>query len=116
MDSLSDKSERARNFARQNNEYNAKLVKDYPGRFGCLAALASARSGRELERNRVFARHAQGRWHLLFTDYVDKWVGDPMLAPAFDELNRRKAVVFFHPARANCCAIFRDSRESSIRY
>ena len=39
MDSMSDKSERARSLARQSNEYNAQLVKDIPGRFGMLAAL-----------------------------------------------------------------------------
>src|SRR5579871_1834983 len=34
QDSLSDKSERARTLARQNNEYAQKLVHDNPGRFG----------------------------------------------------------------------------------
>ena len=38
-DSLSDRSERARSFARQNNEYGAQVVKDHPGRFGLFAAL-----------------------------------------------------------------------------
>jgi hypothetical protein len=30
MDSMSDRSDRARSLARQNNEYNAQLVRDYP--------------------------------------------------------------------------------------
>src|ERR1035438_7660306 len=34
-----DHSSRARDLARLNNEYNAQLVKDYPGRFGLLAML-----------------------------------------------------------------------------
>jgi predicted TIM-barrel fold metal-dependent hydrolase len=40
---------------------------------------------------------------VLWTDYLDKWPGDPAFASVFDELNRRKAVVFFHPARSTCC-------------
>jgi predicted TIM-barrel fold metal-dependent hydrolase len=39
----------------------------------------------------------------LFTNTGDKWWGDPMFLPMFDELNRRKSPVFFHPTVANCC-------------
>ena len=38
-DSITDKIERARTLARQNNDYGAQVVKDYPGRFGLFAAL-----------------------------------------------------------------------------
>ena len=40
----------------------------------------------------------------LWTSYRDKWPGDPLYKPVFDELNRRKAVVYFHPLVASCCA------------
>src|ERR1700694_1065836 len=39
MDWMSDRSEKSRSLARQNNEYAAQLVRDHPGRFGNFAAL-----------------------------------------------------------------------------
>jgi hypothetical protein len=39
LDSMSDRSERARNLTRQSNEFGAQVVRDHPGRFGLLAAL-----------------------------------------------------------------------------
>ena len=40
----------------------------------------------------------------LWTDYEDKMGGQvPLFRRRYDELNRRKAVVFFHPARSTCC-------------
>jgi predicted TIM-barrel fold metal-dependent hydrolase len=39
----------------------------------------------------------------LFSNTGNKWPGDPAFFPVFEELNRRKAVVFIHPSVPNCC-------------
>ena len=39
----------------------------------------------------------------LQTNYGDWWLGDPTYRPVFEELNRRKAVVYVHPLVASCC-------------
>lgn len=103
MDSMSDKSQHARDLTRQNNEYNAKLVHDYPGRFGHFAALPLPDQDASLKEIEYSFDTLKADGIALWTDYLDKWVGDPAFGPVFDELNRRKAVVFFHPARSTCC-------------
>ena len=39
----------------------------------------------------------------MFSNTGGKWLGDPVFFPIFQELNRRKAVVFIHPSVPNCC-------------
>jgi predicted TIM-barrel fold metal-dependent hydrolase len=39
----------------------------------------------------------------LSTSFGDRWPGDPAYKPVFEELNRRKAIVFLHPYAPNCC-------------
>ena len=55
----------------------------------------------------------------MMTSYGDNWLGDTALAPVFDELNRRKAVIYTHPHAPACCANVMaelDIRDSVIEF
>src|SRR5580704_9096045 len=99
-----DAGEAGRSLARKSNDYGAQLVKDHPESFGLLAALplpGPQGSLKEVEYA-LDTLHADGI--ALLSSYGDKWLGDATYAPVFEELNRRKAVVFVHPSAPNCCA------------
>ena len=103
MDSMSERSEKSRSLARQSNEYGAQLVRDHPGRFGIFAALPLPDADASLKEIAYAMDTLKADGIALWTSYMDKWVGDPAFWPAYEELNRRNAVVFYHPARASCC-------------
>jgi hypothetical protein len=98
-----DGSEKARSLARRANDYGAKLVSDHPKRFGLFACLPF----RDVDASLKEIEYAFDTLHcdgiVLMTNTGDKWPGDPLFAPVFDELNRRKSPIFFHPTTANCC-------------
>jgi 6-methylsalicylate decarboxylase len=93
----------AAQMARRVNEYAADLLRNHPGRFGLFAVIPFPDPARSLlEIDYAFSvLKADGIG--LLTSYEDKWLGDPIYEPMFDELNRRKAVVFVHPTTGVCC-------------
>jgi predicted TIM-barrel fold metal-dependent hydrolase len=99
-----DAGEAGRSLARKSNDFGAQLVMDHPASFGLLAALPLPDpQGSLVEMEYALdTLHADGI--ALLSSYGDKWLGDAAYAPVFEELNRRKAVVFVHPSAPNCCA------------
>ena len=93
-----------RSLARMSNEYAAQMVRDYPGRFGFFAALPLPDQEGSLAEVAYALDRLKADGIGLFSSYGDKWPGDPIFDPIFRELNRRKAVIYFHPAAPACCS------------
>ena len=86
------------------NDYAAQMVRDQPKRYGQFAFLSMADVDGTLKEIEYVFDTLKADGVGLPTSYGDKWPGDPMFRPVFEELNRRKAVVYFHPNAPFCCA------------
>jgi predicted TIM-barrel fold metal-dependent hydrolase len=89
--------------ARLCNDDGADMVRSSPGRFGLFATLPMVDVDASLKEIEHAFDTLKADGVGLQTNYGDKWPGDAAYRPIFEELNRRKAVVYFHPLVASCC-------------
>jgi predicted TIM-barrel fold metal-dependent hydrolase len=90
-------SAKARALARRCNEFSAELVHARPDRFGGFACLPLPDVDASLEEL-SYALDVLGLdGFVLFTNSNGVYLGDPALEPVFEELERRKTVVYVHP-------------------
>lgn len=85
------------------NDFAAQMIQDHPGRFGLFATLPMVDVKSTLEEIAYVFDVLKADGVGLQTNYGDKWAGHQDYAPIYEELNRRKALVYFHPLAANCC-------------
>jgi predicted TIM-barrel fold metal-dependent hydrolase len=93
-----------RKVSRGCNEAAAKLIADHPGRFGSFATIPLADTEGALRETEYALDTLKADGVCLFSNYGDVWIGHATFAPVYEELNRRKTLVYVHPVLANCCA------------
>jgi len=89
--------------ARRCNDYQAGLVRQHPARLGLFAALPLPDVDATLAEIEHAGDQLGADGFCLFSSYGNRYPGEAEFAPVFDELNRRRAVVFVHPNVADAC-------------
>jgi len=88
---------RARRLARRCNELSASLIQRWPDRFGGFAALPLPDVDGALAELAYADDVLKLDGVVLFSNANGVYLGDPRFEPLFEELERRRTVVFVHP-------------------
>jgi 6-methylsalicylate decarboxylase len=90
--------EKAKYFATYSNEYAARLMQDYPKRYGAMATLPLPDVDAAV-KEAVYALDELGLDAVvLFASQGKQYLGDPAYEPLMQVLNERDAVVLIHPS------------------
>jgi 6-methylsalicylate decarboxylase len=101
---LGDNGE-ARKMARAVNEFSANVVAQYPSRFGFFATLTLPDVDGAIAEAQYAFDVLKADGVVLISSVRGTYLGDESWAPLFDELNRRRAVVFIHPGDLPCAPV-----------
>jgi len=110
--------EEIRGAVRDSNEFAAKLRADHKGRFGSFAAIYPEDVEGSLKEIEYALDTLKADGIGLFTSYGNKYLGDESFAPVYEELNRRKTVVYVHPQEGACCrgGLVKDVGPTVVEY
>jgi predicted TIM-barrel fold metal-dependent hydrolase len=93
------------------------VCSDHPGRFGLFAHVPMPDVDGTLQEIAYALDELAADGIGLSTSYGNQFLGDPDFKPVMDELQRRRALVYVHPGRPNCCgALTPQASESFAEY
>jgi predicted TIM-barrel fold metal-dependent hydrolase len=93
-----DDAMRAADLARVCNEVAATIRRDHPARFGFFATLPMPHVAESLAEISYALDVLEADGVCLLTNHAGLYLGEAALNPVLEELDRRAAVVFVHPA------------------
>ncbi|PYS37063.1 MAG: amidohydrolase, partial [Acidobacteria bacterium] len=98
-------TEKGRAAVRTGNDYGAKLMQQYPKKFGLFGGVPLPDiEGTMKEIEYCFDTLKIDGIGIYTNDNKGRWPGDKYFEPMWQELNRRNAIVYMHPLAPVCCS------------